>query len=140
MIWIVIGEMFINQSFTKNKAVINGKTVSFVEARRKSPEVLFLYSLTWMAFFVRKPLIQGTTACTLKTKQHSTIYNSCISFNEQYLNDSFPNYTTKGFVHNCSKLISSVVIETTLVGKENLKISFICFEQKIQIWPKLVEA
>ena len=24
-IWIVIGKMFINQSFTKNKAVINGK-------------------------------------------------------------------------------------------------------------------
>ena len=27
LIWIVIGKMFINQSFTKNKAVINGKTV-----------------------------------------------------------------------------------------------------------------
>ena len=27
MIWIVIGKMFISQSFTKNKAVINGKAV-----------------------------------------------------------------------------------------------------------------
>ena len=27
MIWIVIGKMFINESFTKNMAVINGKTV-----------------------------------------------------------------------------------------------------------------
>ena len=27
MIWIVIGKMFVNQSFTKDKAVINGKTV-----------------------------------------------------------------------------------------------------------------
>ena len=27
IIWIVIGKMFINQSFTENKAVINGKTV-----------------------------------------------------------------------------------------------------------------
>ena len=27
MIWIVLGKMFINQYFTKNKAVINGKTV-----------------------------------------------------------------------------------------------------------------
>ena len=27
MIWIVIGKMFINQSFTKIKAVINGETV-----------------------------------------------------------------------------------------------------------------
>ena len=27
MIWIVIGKIFINQSFTKNKAVINGKKV-----------------------------------------------------------------------------------------------------------------
>ena len=27
MIWTVIGKMFINQSFAKNKTVINGKTV-----------------------------------------------------------------------------------------------------------------
>ena len=27
MIWIVIRKMFINKSFTKNKAAINGKTV-----------------------------------------------------------------------------------------------------------------
>ena len=27
LIWIVIGKVFINQSFTKTKAVINGKTV-----------------------------------------------------------------------------------------------------------------
>ena len=27
MIWIVIGKMFIDQSLTNNKAVVNGKTV-----------------------------------------------------------------------------------------------------------------
>ena len=31
MIWIVIGKMFINQSFTKNKAVVNGKTIQIYE-------------------------------------------------------------------------------------------------------------
>ena len=31
MTWVVIRKMFINQSFTKNKAVINGKTVQICE-------------------------------------------------------------------------------------------------------------
>ena len=30
MIWVVISKMFINQSFTKNKAVINGKWYKYV--------------------------------------------------------------------------------------------------------------
>ena len=40
MIWIVIGKMFNNQSFTENKAVINVKTVqicfSEIECIKKS--------------------------------------------------------------------------------------------------------
>ena len=31
MIWTVIGKMFINQSFTKSKAVINGETVQILD-------------------------------------------------------------------------------------------------------------
>ena len=31
MVWTVIGKMFINQSFNKNNAVINGKTVQIYE-------------------------------------------------------------------------------------------------------------
>ena len=31
IIWIVIGKMFINQSFTENKAVINGKRYKYID-------------------------------------------------------------------------------------------------------------
>ena len=62
MIWIVIVKMFINQSFTKFKAVINGKTVQMLSM-----------DISAVIYFIKK---RSVTRCSIWCRLLNSFQNS----------------------------------------------------------------